>query len=211
MNPKRLLSLSVAVLLGLSQRAIADDLNLVTNGTFSQGFSGWTATLDPSDPSNYESVINNPGNNHAPGATYAQLGPTQEGWLSQTIMGLTSGMKYAFQFVVAKDGQGGGFNLFQAYLNGSQYFDWGTRNGNPADDEYHTYSPYITNSSYHLPFFTSTSTSVTVAFAFQSDYDFFDLTNISLTRANPEPSSLAIAAVSGLLGAGYLWRRRRRV
>ena len=182
------LLLCVTALFSFTIAPSAQAQELLTNGSFEQGFSGWTLS-----PGNFSNVGSDPMFAHT-GTRNAFLESTNSiGFLSQTFNTVV-GQQYSISFFYAND-ELDSANMFAAFFNGTQGFS-------------------ISNApvtGYQLATFTAVanSTTSTLQFQFRNDVDFFRLDTVSVI---PEPSTnaLMILSAAGLLGVVQYRRIKAR-
>jgi Carbohydrate binding domain len=179
----------LAAALGLGTQASAD---LVVNGGFETGdFTGWTQAGDTSF-TDVESFFVHSGN------FAAEFGPTEtNGFISQTaLLATTPGDTYTLSFWLANDG--GTPNNWSV--------SWG---GNFVDGATDAAQFPFTQFSYQL---LATSSATDLTFSFFQAPAFYYLDDVSVVSLHPvpEPSTLAIGSVCGLVTLGLGLRRRRR-
>lgn len=183
----------VAALLGLMAGAAAQAkaAGLVVNGDFETGnLTGWTLTGD----SLFTEVMQFAAHDGSWGLASGAVGTPAD--LTQDLATM-AGQSYTFSFWLrAFDGAP---NSFEADWDGSSLVQL---TDSPAFDWTH-YS------------FTAmaTSSSTTIQFLFRHVPSEWDLDTVSVIPARvavPEPSSFLLGCLSGLMGLGYAWRRRKR-
>jgi hypothetical protein len=163
--------------------------DLVVNGGFeTRDFTGWTQSGD----TGFTRVGNI--NVHS-GSFSAEAGPdTSLGFLSQTLS-TTLGTNYTISFWLEN-----GDNIF----NNEFDVEW---NSTTLSDQ--TNLPFAEEFT-HYTFNVTGTGSDTLTFSFFNFDNFFFLDDVSVnsTALVPEPSSMALL-VSGILGLGWVMRRRR--
>ncbi len=152
--------------------------NLVTNGNFASGFSGW-------------SQFGNTGFTGVNSAGFAFFGPIgSTGGITQNLA-TTAGQAYLISFSLRN--RGGPTNSFQADFGSQQLNSF----SNAAAFGFTTFS--FTK--------TATGSSTPLTFTIRHDPSFYDLTSVSVTGV-PEPANWAmLIAGFGLVGA-LMRRRR---
>ena len=202
---RRLFSCAILLLLltGLDGATVEASISLVTNGGFETGnFNGWTQSGNTSATG----VATSPMNGYVPhsGNDFAYLGPFgSPGTLSQTLA-TTPGHSYTLSFWLNSDGQG--YNSFSASWDGLLQFSETTPvNSNPIRTGWVEYS---------VDDLMSTG-SDTISFSFQDNPTYLALDDVSVTDNSvsinpvPEPSTLAVWSVLGVLGvvSRLRWRK----
>lgn len=184
------LLLCVAALLALTCAPSANaQFNLITNGGFEDGFSGYTLT-----PGTFSFAGQNATFAQS-GIGYANLERTGAiGTLSQTITTVI-GQTYSISFFVAND-SGVAPNSFAASFGTSGAAAQFSVTNAPAFG--YTFVTFNT---------VATTTSSTLQFNFRHDDDFFRLDSVSVV---PEPSTNALLLLSGAGIIGMVQYRRRR-
>jgi Carbohydrate binding domain/PEP-CTERM motif len=191
MRVRSLAVLTFVTVLAVSSQASAD---LVVNGDFETGdFTGWSL----SGNTGTTSVNNLPFNVHS-GNFGAELGPIgSDGFLMQQNIGTTVGDVYQVSFWLHSDGEIP--NDFSAIFGGVTGF---SETDIPAAD--------YTNYTFNVTAISATSG---LTLSFRDDPGFLGLDDVSVidlsTVPTPEPSTLAIGGVSGLLALAYGLRRKR--
>ena len=186
-NAKSLLCATALLMCGFAASASAQT-NLITNGGFEQGFSGWTLSAG-----NSSFAGNDPAFAHS-GTRNAFLESTNSiGFLSQTFNTVV-GQQYSISFFYAND-EADPTNYFAAFFNGTQGF---AINGAPVMGYQNVTFNAIAN-----------STTSTLQFQFRHDVDFFRLDTVSVI---PEPSTnaLMILSAAGVLGVVQYRRVKAR-
>jgi hypothetical protein len=163
--------------------------NLVVNGDFNDGTAGWTLTNVYG--SGYESTRGNP-----PG-DFLLDGPSSPSSANQTITSLTPGTIY----VVSGDYREVGGKNFTDYtfgvaLDGNYVF----KMGNPGNINWQSFSFGYTA--------TSSSTLLSLSAQLNGSDFVYAIDNISII-ATPEPSSLCLIGIGGIMSA-ILFRNRRK-
>ena len=181
------------VIAGASQARA--DVNLILNGSFETGdFTDWTLFGN----TGYTGVAGNfAGVNPEDGGYQAYFGPVgSTGGISQTIT-TTVGATYDISFWLYNFG--GTPSEYSAQFGTTVLTDV----VNPDPFDYTQFSFVATATAAETGF---------TAFSFEQNPAYFLLDNIVITAAAivPEPSTLAISGVSGLLAVGYGALRRRR-
>ena len=138
--------------------------NLVTNGGFEQGLSGWTL----SGNTGFMSVTSDPVHS---GGLAGQFGPLGTlGFLSQTLS-TTIGQSYELSYWL--NNQGSGPNQFQVSWGGNVIPSVGLTNSAPFGYTLFT-----------VPNLVATSTSTQLSFGFRHDPAFWNLDDVSVTQSN---------------------------
>jgi hypothetical protein len=179
----------VVAALGMSTQASA---NLVLNGGFETGtFADWTLAGN----SGFISITNLAHSGNF-AASFGAVG--SDTFLSQSqLLSTTVGASYTLSYWLRNDG--GSPNNFSASWGGVVIP--GSVLVNAPGQPYTQYT------------FTEVATTATtdLTFSFRQDPAFwqFDDVSVTLSSATPEPSTLAIGGVSGLLALAYGLRRKR--
>jgi len=161
----------------------ASAANLVTDGNFDNGFTGW---------SQFGNLGFTSTQTGGPTGTYAHVGPVgSDGYLSQ-IVATQAGSTYIFSFSVENDG--GAPNDFSAFLNFTPVKSY--VNADPFG--WTTYSDT----------FTATGATL-VGFSFRQDPSYYDITGVSVSPV-PLPGALALFAGGMAVLGGVGWKRRRK-
>ncbi len=190
MTFKTSMVLTTLALSCFSQSAMAQG-NLVVNGGFDTDTSGWTIT-NTSAGGGYNSAIGNP-----PGSVrlYNPTSPNVP-TASQIINGLTLGDLY----IVSGNYLGGGKdvtdNSFGVALDGVFLFETAA----PADFNWHSFSFDYTA--------TSTSALLSLSAQINGTDDSYFIDNISM-EAVPEPNSLCLVGVGGIMSTMFFKNRRK--
>jgi PEP-CTERM motif len=180
-------SLALAAMFGAAPASAGP----VVNGGFETGdFSGWTLTGDTS----FSSVVSESPVPQS-GTFGASFGPFQTtGGISQTLA-TVAGAQYVLDFWLQAEA-----DPFGAATPNSFLATWGGA----------TVSSLVNSPAFgyeHLSFnVTATGASTTLAFSFRDDPAFWDLDNVSVTAAVPEPETWALVG----LGLAALAAQRRR-
>jgi hypothetical protein len=182
----------VVAALGMSTQASAD---LVVNGDFETGdFTGWTLSGNAIGNANVDNI---PFDVHSGNFGAALSAPDVDGLLTQQNLPTTIGDTYQVSFWLHSDDSTS--NDFSASFGGVTVF---SQTNILAD-------PY-TNYTFNV---TATSTMSDLTLAFRDDPSILGLDDVSVIdlgpAAVPEPSTLAIGGVSGLLALAYGLRRKR--
>ena len=181
----------IVLALGLVAGAVPASANLVTNGSFETGdFTGWEQINDTSF-----SGVDCSGTIATDGACAAFFGPLDPGGggILQTIT-TTAGGVYTLTFDLQNEGSPP--NAFGLYWDGGFVnIDF--------DVEMFPYASFTTQ-------LTASGTSTELGFIFYHEPSFWDLDNVSLTAAVPEPASWAMM-IAGFGLAGAAARRARKV
>jgi len=193
MNLKTSMVLTILALLCFSELAIAQG-NMVLNGSFDTDTSGWILTnLNVSAGGGYKSAYGDPLGSVLLYNPSSSLVPMA----SQVIYSLTPGSIYIvsgdYQKSVGKDAID---NSFGAAIDGNFLFETPA----PADHSWHSFSFE----------YTATSTSVLLSLEAQingTDYSYF-IDNISM-EAVPEPGSLCLFGLGGMISAMFFKNRRQ--
>jgi hypothetical protein len=197
---------SLALPLGLTSSAFATSCettagNLVTNCGFESGdFTGWTVV----DPSNNTYV-----DSHFPytGTYSANLGGTP-GTLSQTLTDMV-GTNYAFSFAmqneVAVDGNG-------VPYPGTNTFGVSVIDASNTTNALMSPTSITQTAAYQLYSFNFVGTgSDTIQFDVNNVPSYFNLDNVIVNEATPEPSSLALMGTGALVFAEITRRRMKKI
>lgn len=174
---------------------------LVINGGFSSGFSGWTVTPAAAGSSITTGLVNFPiSGNAARFGAFSGLDDT----ISQTLA-TTVGATYNVSFNLRNDGTRP--NHFA--------FNW---NGGTAELNLADVNPDSSWLTYNFLLLTASSAATTISFSgYNNSGSVFALDNVSVTEAAPspptpasvpEPASLGLAAL-GLLAAARVRRQAR--
>jgi hypothetical protein len=183
---KGLAFLAVVMVVSLPARA-----SIVVNGGFETGdFSGWTQFGSTS----FASVVSDPPvpQSGVYGASFGEFDAT--GGISQTLA-TTTGAKYTVDFWLQNEA-----DPFGAFSPNSFAFSWGgvtqltLANASPFAYKHYSFT------------LTALAGTTDIRFAFRQDPAFYDLDNVAVTAAVPEPETWALFAV-GL--AGLVARRRK--
>ncbi len=173
---------ATVILLGSLESATAQG-NLVVNGSFDIGFSGWEASNVAGI--GYDSQKGNPG------GCFDLFGNQNPATISQTINGLTPGISY----IVSGDYQ-------------SQEASNGNGLGVSIDDSWHFFGGSISAWESFSFIYTANSSSVDLSLSsrLNGTGNNYRVDNISLA-AVPEPNSLFLVGIGGI--GGLLWLRRK--
>ena len=165
---------------------------LILNGNFETGnFDSWTLGGDTTDPTTFWVDSSNPQS----GTFAAYFGPYPNPiTLSQTIATIP-GTAYLFSFWLTNE-PGSTNNSFSAGFGGSTLENLVNTNVSP----------------YTLYNYTVVATSATtlVNFSFTQDFGFFNIDNISVTQAVPEPSALVSAGLGLAIAGVYRLSTRKK-
>ena len=153
--------------------------NLVFNGGFDTDPSGWTMTNCV-----YTSYLGNP-----PGSISLLANNTST--LGQQINSLTPGQLY----VVSGDYSGKAFGIFDVALDNTALFETNT---SPPNYEWYSFSFN----------YTATSTSVFLSVQTSASGNYYSIDNLSMI-AIPEPSSLWLVGLGGIVSALFFRNRRK--
>lgn len=202
---------SIAVTLGLLATPASAALNLVTNGSFEQGLNpGSFTTLGTGSPSLTGWTIAGGSIDYigsywqaSNGVRSVDLAGNAPGTISQTIAGLTAGMRYLVSFDLAGNPDGAPpIKLVDVTVNGSTSgFAFSVGSSTRALMGWQPYS---------FTFLASGSSTVLSFAASNQPPGFFGpaLDNVSVAAAVPEPATWAMM-LTGFFGLGVIARRRR--
>lgn len=153
--------------------------NLVLNGGFDTDASGWTIING-----GYASDFGNPSGS-------ASLFTGNTSMVSQEINSLTLGQLY----IVSGDYSGKAGGVFDVTLDEVVFFE---TNRTPQNYSWDSFSFY----------YTATSTGVLLSVQANAIGDFYAIDNISM-QAIPEPNSLCLVGVGGIMSAMFFRNRRK--
>jgi len=188
MNKKILLLIAVFAAAALTARA----QNLVVNPGFETGdFTGWTQTGDTSFSG--VATADPLGNPPHSGNFLAYFGPLATGGIQQNIAGTIAGNLYNVSFWLANTDNTGdnaaaisfGTNVLLTLTN----------------------SPPFGFTQYTFSNIAASSNNATLAFSFSNPPLYWDLDDVSVTAAVPEPGTLGLIAF-GALGLVGAFRKR---
>ena len=184
----------------------AQAAELVTNGTFSAGSSGYSTQYAGTDADGYQYLTNNPrsvcdcfanidGSTNGHGNQLVLDGAQNGGYFFQQTLSIVAGTTYTFSFDAANLGTAGPIPNIAAFVNGVQLFMSGEL---PYDDAYRTYSGNFSAGS-------ATSAIITLRdLTLAHSYNDFAIDNVSFTgsaAAVPEPATWAMMLVGfGMIG-----------
>ena len=183
---KALLFLAGAALLFATPAAAQE---LVTNGGFESGLSGFTQF----GSTGFDGVAAGGGTSGSAGAFFGSVGSVSG--ITQSLV-TVAGASYLISFDLSNDG--GTPNFFDVDFGSSQLFT-------ATDSGSFGFTTYSTTA-------IATGASTILSFGFQQNPAFFHLDNVSVSAVNgavPEPGTWAMMLV-GFAGAGVALRRRRR-
>jgi len=185
----------VVAALGMSSQASAD-VNLLVNGSFETGdFTGWTQNGN----TGFTGVTGNfNGVDPSDGSFQAYFGPVGSlGGISQNVATLAT-HNYAIDFDLYNFG--GTPSEYKIEFGSTVLVD-------AVNSDAFPYTPF------HFVATGDAGVTTLTALNFQQNPSYFLLDNVSVTdlgpSATPEPSTLAIGGVSGLLALAYGLRRKR--
>jgi choice-of-anchor C domain-containing protein len=204
---------ATAVVSGLLATPASAALNLVSNGSFELGSNpGTFSTLGVGSPGLTDWTIAGGTIDYigsywqaSDGVRSVDLAGNAPGTISQTISGLTTGMRYLVSFDLAGNPDGPPpIKNVDVTINGSTSgFAFPVGSNTRASMGWQPYS---------FTFFAS-GTSTVLSFAASNQAPGFfgaALDNVSVSSAVPEPATWAMM-LTGFFGLGLLARRRRRV
>ncbi|WP_435010239.1 PEP-CTERM sorting domain-containing protein [Tundrisphaera lichenicola] len=169
--------------------------DFIVNGGFeTEDFTGWTLSGNTSDPTTFGVDSSIP---HS-GGFAAYFGPqSSKVFLEQTVATVV-GEEYTLSFFLMNE-DGSSPNAFSVEFGSMSLAD--STDLSTFDYQMFTYKSIATFST------------TIVRFGFQNDFAYFDIDNISLVRAVPEPGTLASLAIGVALLGCHRWMRRsaRRV
>jgi hypothetical protein len=189
MSIKALMAGAAMAIVASAAAVSANAAELVSNGGFESGLSGWTLTGN----TGYSSITSAA---HSGSYAYSNGAVGSLGSISQTVA-TVAGQSYDFSFWLQNDG--GAPNAFAASLGGALLT---TALSNAAGFGYtHFFGTVV-----------AASNNANLTFSFRQDPNYWRLDDVSLTSAVggvPEPASWALMIV-GFLGAGAAIRSNRR-
>ena len=177
-------------------QSVAAQGNLVINGGFDTDTSGWILTnINFPEGGGYQFTFGDPpGSVFLYNPLFGSRAPVP--MASQTINGLTPGNLY----IVSGNYLGGGKditdNSFGVALDGVFLFE----SAAPADLNWHSFSFDYTA--------TSTSALLSLEAQINGTNDSYEIDNISM-EAVPEPNSLCLVGVGGIISAMFFKNRRK--
>jgi autotransporter-associated beta strand protein len=174
---------SIALTLGVA--ALANAQELITNGDFSNGLTGWGSTDWGTGGGSFGTNANGPTDTSAASGNYAYAGGGVYNLLTQSISGLTTGNAYRLTFLAGgKSGQGNANGVLSLYdgLAGSYNsasFDYG-----PSDAAF---------GSYTVDFTARGATDLWL----RSDSSYAAYDNVSVTAIGSVANALNYSSASG--------------
>jgi Protein of unknown function (DUF642)/PEP-CTERM motif len=197
MKSRNLIAAALAIGLLAIGDARAD--NLVINGGFESGFTGWNVQGSYLLVADAGKAGSTPLGGYGPhsGTFFAAMGSGQVGSLSQVIP-TTAGQGYSLSFFLASDGSTP--NSFGVTWGGQSILA----------------QSVIAKQNYTLYTYQLAATSAATTLSFQEmdvpsylSLDDVSVTAIPSTSSAPEPASLTLLAIGSLGVAGFAARRRR--
>ena len=161
--------------------------NLITNGSFTDGLSGWSPT-DWGSGGSSGLNLNGPTDTSAASGNYAYAGGGTFNLLTQSISGLTTGNAYRLTFLAgSKSGQGnanGVLSLHDGLAPGAGSYNSASFNYNPSDAAF---------GSYTVDFTARGATALWL----RSDSTYAAYDNVSVTAIDSVANALNYSSASG--------------